>query len=238
MTPILRPLGLTAALRRRMRVRSRKASALAHVRRRLGYPPGRSRWLRDRPRDAPTRVHVGAGMVSLPGWVNTDVDGTADYYLDVIEPWPLDDGSITHVFADNVIEHLAISDGRRFLANVRAALRPGGTVRLVTPDVRASALAYCAGDMGLTRIMERHRRHGYEVLYPVDVLRILFSESGHHDGYLYDELCLSEELTRAGFIRIRRFDPGISSDPVLTGLDARVEAADALIFMSIEATSP
>jgi predicted SAM-dependent methyltransferase len=174
----------------------------------------------------------------LPGWLNTDVDGTADYYLDVTAEWPIERGSLTHIFADNVIEHLTIREARAFLRGAISALEPSGTIRLVTPDARTNAEAYISGDSRLDAILDRHRRHGYEAPYAVDVLRVIFSESGHHAGYLFDEDCLSAELSAAGFAAVRRQSPGQSGDPLLVNLEARTEAADALIFMVLEADAP
>ncbi len=227
-----------SSLRWMLRPKARLAYSREYARRALGRPPGRSAWLKDRPVDWQRRVHVGAGGVSLPGWTNTDVDGTADYFLDATAPWPLPESSLSHVYADNVIEHLQLPAARSFLLNARKALRPRGIIRLVTPDVRTSAEAYVSGGTELDAIVDRHARHGYNVSYPVDILRILFAESGHHAGYLFDEDCLRQELELAGFVRINRCAPGESDDPALMGLDARDEGIDGSIFMSLEGEAP
>ena len=82
----------------------------------------------------PWKVHIGAGLVELAGWVNTDVSPRCPYWLDMRRPWPFPNGSVRMVFSDNVIEHLSLTDGRAFLKNAREAMMPGGIIRTSTPD--------------------------------------------------------------------------------------------------------
>jgi predicted SAM-dependent methyltransferase len=181
------------------------------------------------------RIHVGAGPRRLPGWTNTDIDGKAEYFLDVVAPWPVSPGTVSHVFADNVVEHLTLEGNRAFLGNAIVSLAPGGTIRLTTPDSEATARMYLT-DPG--PLMERHRRHGYDVAHPVDLLRIAFTTSGHHLGYPFDEAALRAELIAAGFVKIRRCRSAESDDPDLRGLEARTEPIEDAVMLTLEADAP
>jgi predicted SAM-dependent methyltransferase len=207
------------------------------VRQRKAAPPRRPPPLADAVATAtgPLRIHVGAGPKRLPGWINTDIDRKADFYLDVLQPWPVPRGTVSHIFADNVVEHLTLEANRAFLANAIASMAPGGTIRLTTPDVEATARLYLTDPDPL---MERHRRHGYDVTYPVDLLRILFATSGHHLGYPFDEASLRAELIGAGFVEIRRCRAAESNDPEMRGLETRTEPIEDASMLTLEADAP
>jgi predicted SAM-dependent methyltransferase len=180
------------------------------------------------------RINLGAGDTRLPGWLNTDRNGTA-LHLDVTRPWGVRRGSVSHVYGDNVIEHFPLGVARRVLRHAHAALRPGGALRLATPDVEQTARLYLSDPRAL---LERHRRHGYAIDHAVDVLRIVFTTAGHHRGYLWDFASLSYELAAAGFVDVARCAVGESTDPVLRGLEQRTEAAEAATTLVVEARKP
>jgi predicted SAM-dependent methyltransferase len=214
---------------------ARRAKRLA--RQLKGVPARRSRPLADAVATAtgPLRIHIGAGPKRLPGWINTDIDGKADYYLDVLQPWPVSRGTVSHIFADNVVEHLTLEGNRAFFGNAIASMAPGATIRLTTPDAEATARLYLTNPDPL---MERHRRHGYEVTYAVDLLRIAFTTSGHHLGYPFDEASLRAELGHAGFVEIRRCRSAESNDPDLRGLESRTEPIEDAVMLTLEADAP
>lgn len=204
-----------------------------------GNRPVASRRLRARAAaiDGPVDVVVGSGRVELPGWLNTDASWRARHYLDVTRPWPLRE--VRHVYADNVIEHLRIDDVRSFLRNAFAAMRPGGWIRLATPDVEAACRLYLdPGSEDFQLAAERQRRAGLRVEHPVDLVRVVFAEHGHHLGYCFDLAALRAELTTAGFVGIERSAVGVSEVPELRGLESRNTEADALLTLVVEAERP
>jgi len=83
----------------------------------------------------PLRIAVGVGDAKYPNWINTDINWPARNYLDLMKPWPTP--PVDRIFADNVIEHFTIRDGRVVLANALAALCPGGGIRIATPTSSA-----------------------------------------------------------------------------------------------------
>jgi predicted SAM-dependent methyltransferase len=186
----------------------------------------------------PILVSAGAGNRKLEGWLNTDVGWRSPLYLDLTKPWPVPNASVSRVYADNVIEHFGLKVGRLVLKHAFNALQPAGRIRLVTPDVERTARAYL-NDPDLTaQHLERHRRVGYDVFHPVDLLRVTFSECGHHLGFCYDWDALSNELRGAGFVELQRFSPGDSNDPVLRSLEARMEPTEAATSLVIEGKKP
>lgn len=185
----------------------------------------------------PYKVQVGSGPRRLPGWLNTDIGWRADLYLDATRSWPTPPGTVSHIYADNVIEHVRMKQARILLRHAHSALRPGGAIRLVTPDVGRMARAYL-DDAELTRAhLERNRRVGHDVHHPIDLLRVTFHESGHTLGYLWDYESLAAELTAAGFVSVQRCELGESEDLDFRGLDSRgsTEPTDVLLTLAVEA---
>lgn len=184
------------------------------------------------------KVVTGSGRTALPGWLNTDIRWRARYYLDLTKPWPVPPGSIDRIYADNVIEHFPLTVGRDVLRFMYDALKAGGAVRLATPDVERTAKAYLENGDLAARHLERHRKHGYTVHHPVDLLRVTFAESGHHLGYCFDYSTLSEELERAGFVEVHREEAGTSSDPEFAQLERRATDTERATTLVAEARKP
>jgi predicted SAM-dependent methyltransferase len=160
------------------------------------------------------------------------------YWLDATKPWPVPDGTVSHVYGDNMIEHVSIDGARLAFRHAYTAMMCGGRLRLVTPDAERFAQMYLEGGDLLAAQTDRNRRHGYRVDHPVSLLRTVFAECGHHEGYLWDYSSLSEELSEAGFVKIERCEVAASSDPALRSLESRTETADRALYLVVEAVRP
>jgi SAM-dependent methyltransferase len=183
----------------------------------------------------PIRLEVG-GHKPRDGWIVTNVNAVTKLYLDATKRWPLDDDTVEYVFSDNVIEHLTLQAGRAMLGEARRCLRPGGTIRIVTPDLRAHVDMYLSGDSALHNEASGHYRNlGLDVEHPIDLVRIPIASFGHHQGYLYDFDTLATELVRAGFTNPTRCELGTSDHAALSGLDSRSYEGGAQL--AVEATA-
>jgi SAM-dependent methyltransferase len=58
---------------------------------------------------------------------------------DVEEPFPIADASLDWCYSEHLIEHLTSEQGISWLADMRRLLKPGGFVRISTPDLRKYA---------------------------------------------------------------------------------------------------
>jgi predicted SAM-dependent methyltransferase len=182
------------------------------------------------------KVNVGAGEALLEGWINTDVAWWSSIYLDLTKLWPVPPGSVDRIYGDNVIEHFPLDVGRIVLRHCYTALRPGGRIRLATPDVERTARAYLDDPSLTADHLDRHRRHGYPAHHPVDMLRVTYAYHGHHQGYCYDWAALSAELADSGFINIHRYEAGHSDDFSFDGLENRHEPSEAATELIVEAS--
>jgi predicted SAM-dependent methyltransferase len=184
------------------------------------------------------RLQIGAGPLGLPGWLNSDLI-SGDVYLDLERPLPLPDASFAFVFGEHVVEHVSEAAGRRLLAELRRVLRPGGVLRLTTPDLRKIVAIYedenpVVSREDYARFLGAETGKRYERGCQVfnDYLRLW----GHR--YVYDEEDLTAKLVEARFTEIERCEPGESRHAALRGLERHggAEWVNRAEAMSIEAT--
>ncbi len=181
----------------------------------------------------PIALEVG-GLKPRDGWFMVNVNATAPRYMDGTKPWIFEDGSLSHVYADNMIEHVPLAGARVFFQEAHRCLRPGGIIRLVTPDLREHVELYLQGESVVQGPeADEYRAFGVVVEHAVDLLRTPIGEFGHHSGYVYDFETLDAELQRAGFGPARRCELHESEDPKLRGLEERSE--QGRIQMVVEA---
>ncbi|MDT4919178.1 MAG: hypothetical protein QOI15_80 [Pseudonocardiales bacterium] len=183
----------------------------------------------------PIALEVG-GLKKRDGWLAVNINAVTPYYMDGTKPWIFEDRSLSHVYADNMIEHVPLAGGRVFFAEAYRCLRPGGTIRLVTPDVRTHVEMYLKGDAAVVSgpLADEYRSLGVVIEHPIDLLRTPIGEFGHHAGYVYDFETLDAELQRAGFQPAVRRELQESDDPMLRGLEER--PTHGSLQMVVEAT--
>src|SRR5512133_1171766 len=83
------------------------------------------------------KLQIGAGPTQLPGWLCTDIDPRSDeaVYLDATRRFPFEDGTFDYVYSEHMIEHITWLQGLSMLKECRRVMRPGGTLRVATPDL-------------------------------------------------------------------------------------------------------
>jgi predicted SAM-dependent methyltransferase len=189
------------------------------------------------------KLQLGSGDNILGSWLNTDLGGwnRDAVYLDATKPMPFMDGTFDYVFAEHMIEHLDYRDGEGMLRECFRVMRPGGRIRLATPDLAVilglytkersreqDAYVRCVTDAWLKDAPCPHH---------VFVINNAMRAWGHR--FIHDFDTLSMALKSAGFSKIKQCKMGESSDPHLRGIEKKVEdgyaAARKLETLIVEA---
>ena len=155
-------------------------------------------------------LHIGCGKGILPGWVNIDIH-PAPLAMNVLRGLPFSAGSARYVFVSHFLEHLFFPrDVKPFLAELRRVVEPGGTVRIVVPDVEQCIEAYSTNN----RAFFESRRETWS-WWPANPTRLedflAYAGAGAEPAYLfeshkygYDIETLQRSLEEAGFTNIER----------------------------------
>ena len=172
---------------------------------------------------AKAKLQIGAGANLLPGWLNTTLTpfqpGTV--YMDATRRFPLPDASLALIFGEHVIEHLEFDEAASMLRECYRTLRPGGCLRIATPDLRQIIALYTHPDQPprqayIRWIMDNFRPQIGEY-NPAHVINQSFH--GWRHKFIYDAETLVGALQAAGFGDIQRRQPGESEVDGLRGIE-------------------
>lgn len=138
------------------------------------------------------KLHIGAGRVYLPGFINVDIFDThhADLYCDLTAlPW--EKATFNLIYASHVLEHVHRRQVTSTLYAWGQMLKPGGILRLAVPDFGA--------------VTERYR----ETRNLTELLGLLYGGQNHPKNnhfIVFDHETLREHLLKAGFKKVRPWD--------------------------------
>ena len=169
-------------------------------------------------------LHVGCALGLAPRALNSDVEGLSDgfggasaygvpavlapadgrggpeakrFFLqhDATTPFPIEAGALGYVYAEHFIEHIPRRDAVAFVREARRLLKPGGVLRLSTPDLAVYADAYRDPSQAF---FNEHRRRmttgpmegrnaGMRAT-PAELFNTVFYNFGHKHLYDLEEL--------------------------------------------------
>lgn len=146
------------------------------------------------------------------------VDGDRVFtQLDISRPLPFADAAVDWVYAEHLIEHVTMPVAVGWLREARRVLRPGGVLRITTPDLAKYLHGYASDDGFLKRHRRRLSMLGFGPPMPerkAFLVNQIFRYYGHQWIYDLDEL--RHVLTRAGFarddIRLCAYREGVRAD--------------------------
>jgi predicted SAM-dependent methyltransferase len=190
------------------------------------------------------KLQIGTGKNALVGWLNTDyapLPGSA--FLDATRQFPFADASFAFIYSEHMIEHVPYPAGLAMLKECYRVLKPGGVIRIATPDLAFLATLHRDPQKAqhLRYIQFATDRHiGDAPRYlPAFVINNFVRAWGHQ--FIYDEAALELALETAGFEAIRRCRILESDHPELANLEnvARMpEGFVALESLILEASKP
>jgi len=101
--------------------------------------------------------NIGAGSFKHPYWIN--IDHLTEHYRDIqknpffqydlmeLKPLPVEDNVAELVYSSHTIEHVSDEAVRNMLSESYRILKPGGGIRLTTPDAFLEFQAYRRKDI-------------------------------------------------------------------------------------------
>lgn len=175
------------------------------------------------------QMRDGAGRASEPGRMYR-VDGDVVVMRhDALAPLPVAAGSFEYAYAEHFIEHVHPGEARRWLAEVRRVVRPGGLVRITTPDLRK----YVEGYLDPAGAFFAEHRAAMAAMgcpempaRPAWMLNQIFQLWGHRWIYDLDEL--THLLEGAGLRGVTRCAFRQGRDHRASGLDSEVRRDETL----------
>ena len=166
------------------------------------------------------KLQIGCGENALEGWLNTDLTYIKNEvaYLDAGRKYPLPDESFDYIYSEHIFEHLNFKQGLNMLHECHRILKPGGHLRLATPDMDFLIALHNEPKKTIHReyinwstnrfipgISNNFEENEY---LPAFVINNFFRDWGHQIVYNYESLELI--LKKAGFSNIARQEVGKS----------------------------
>ncbi|MCV3272655.1 class I SAM-dependent methyltransferase [Roseobacter sinensis] len=206
-------------------------------------------------RDGFKGLQVGCGPHINSGWHNSDIfmprpffrgftkqESELDLHVDITEPLPYPDDSLDAIYAEEVLEHVPNPAGRAFLSEAKRVLRPGGVLRLTTPDALGICKVFAGGvpDVDVEHWEPFWLNPYWSREYWLNGQFYLY---GHQHLWTFEEL--SDALGQSGFKKVERVEPMQTNSemPQLANLERHAVSnpeilrIDAHVRQIVEATA-
>lgn len=172
------------------------------------------------------KLNLGCGTDYKKGWINIDnnsdnniKEGQLDLNWDLRYPLPFEDNSVDFIFHEHFIEHLTIEEGQKSIKDCMRVLKPGGVLRMATPDLAVAVDKYLNLPLEKDPTMKT-----FNLKFKTRAERIngAFRSWGHK--WLYDWEELERRLEQAGCKKIARCQLRKSKHKDLRDLETREES--------------
>lgn len=184
------------------------------------------------------KLQLGSGANIKVDWLNTDIAAhiSGVHYLDVTKPFRVPDSTFDYLFSEHQVEHISFLEGNFMLRECFRVLKPGGVLRVSTPDLEALLGLY---NKNLNEAQQAYIRFitdrfilGAADYNPTLVINNAFRNWGHQ--FIYDAFTLAKAMERAGFKNVITASSGSSRHVELRGLEMHGQFIHDEVMSSFE----
>jgi SAM-dependent methyltransferase len=164
------------------------------------------------------RLNWGCGSTRMPGWVNSDIRDQPGIkkVADIRDGLPIVSNRFHYAVSVHALQELAYRELVPALQELRRILKPGGTLRLILPDLLKGVEAFRAGDRDYFAVPDEEvERLGSKLA--VQLIWFGYTRSVFTPDYI------EELLLKAGFSTVAHctFQQTRSQWPEIIELDTR-----------------
>lgn len=149
-------------------------------------------------------LHIGCGELVQPGWVNVDFEARPGVlYFNMLNPFPIEDGTVAQIHAEHFLEHLEYDDAVRFLSECHRVLKTQGRMRIVVPDVEKYMRAYVTNDEAFFERLNALGGASEPLPTKAAICNQMFRMGGDH-RFAWDFETLEHVARQVGFSSIKK----------------------------------
>jgi predicted SAM-dependent methyltransferase len=184
------------------------------------------------------KLYLGCGDLLMPGWLNADAypRRSGVYCFNATKRFPFPDASFDFVYSEHMIEHIPFAGAKVMMGEIFRVLKPGGRVRIATPDLdRLMALKTTVPtplqrdyiDFSIATFAPEAINKN-----PCFVINSFVRDWGH--TFIFDRETLADLMRHCGFAEVSVHEAGESAVPELTGLERHGETLPREDFNLVE----
>ncbi len=176
------------------------------------------------------KINLGSGHWKFEDWVNVDLnmESQPEVCANLASVLPFRTGIADLMHSEDFIDQLELENARLFLNECHRILKPGGVIRILTPDLERLAQLYLHDHDQLKHLWNDHVGVELQTGTVGEIFNTGMRFAGH--TFLYDAETFTLLASDCGF-DARRVDFQKSEIPELCGLDLRSpETAVSMYF--------
>jgi len=149
--------------------------------------------------DDKVMINLGSGHWKFDGWINVDLDleSRPDVCVDLSAGLPFRDTCANFMHTEDFIDQLDQAQACRFMRECHRILKPGGVIRVLTPDLEQLTQMYLNQPEALKTLWNDHVKVPLVFGTAAEILNIGIRFAGHQ--FLYDAETFTQLASECGF---------------------------------------